>query len=211
MQTATVPAEILADAANGRARVVPLTVEQYHRMLVSGILSEGAPVELLDGLLVEIDRSRAGERPMTVSPRHCASVGRWLRWLAEIEARGYALRLQAPITVPPGHEPEPDVAIVRSRPEGFVDRHPGPEEVACVVEVSESSLDRDRTTKQRIYANAGVPQYVIVNLANDRVELYEEPDRAAGAYRRVSLLGRGDVSSLRVGDVLRLPVSELLP
>lgn len=211
MQVATLSTELLADAVNGRARVVPLTVEQYHQMLEAGILEEGAPIELLDGLLVEIDRSRTGEKPMPVSPQHCLSVNRWLRWLPQVEAKGHHLRLQAPITIPPSHEPEPDVAIVHGTPDDFADHHPGPGEVACVVEVADSSLERDRGTKQRIYATAGVPQYLIVNLVNERVELYEDPDAESGRYRRVTLLGRGDFLSLHVGGGLRLLVAELLP
>lgn len=210
MQTATLATEILA-AANGRARVVPLTVEQYHQMLAAGILEEGAPIELLDGLLVEIDRSPAGEKPMTVGPHHRLSVSRWLRWLPQIEAKSCHLQLQAPITIPPNHEPEPDVTIVHGAPDDFADHHPGPSEVACVIEVADSSLERDRSTKQRIYASAGVPQYLIVNLIDERVELYEEPDTVTGRYRLVTLLGRGDVLSLRVGDTLQLPVADLLP
>lgn len=187
--------------------VVPLTVDQYHQMVEAGILPEGAPIELLDGLLIQKDRGAA----MTTNPRH-ASVLDSLNWLlaAELPPRGGYLRLQSPLTLPPHHEPEPDAAIVRGKPQDYRDHHPLAADVCCVIEVADSSLERDRTLKQRIYATAGIDQYVLINLTDRRVELFEEP--AHGTYRLASTLTEADSLYLRTptGEPLEVPAVELL-
>jgi len=186
-----------------------LTVDQYHRMLETGILADGEPVELLDGLLVVKDRGPA----MTLSPRHRFVVSLLMRLAPRIEAVGAHLELQSPITFAPDNEPEPDGMIVQGRLEDYAERHPGPQDVSCVIEVAESSLKRDRTTKQRIYATAGIPQYVILNLVDRQIEVREEPRAATGRYRTARVLGRDERVSLHLPgrQELEVPGTELLP
>ncbi|MFO1351745.1 MAG: hypothetical protein U1F68_14175 [Gammaproteobacteria bacterium] len=96
--------------------LVTLTVAQYHRMVEAGILPEGEPIELIDGLLVKKNRG-AG---MTAHPLHALVVSRLIRLAPSLEALGYHLRLQNPITIAPPHEPEPDAAIVRGTPAAYM-------------------------------------------------------------------------------------------
>jgi Uma2 family endonuclease len=189
--------------------VVPLNVEQYHSMRETGILAEDAPVELIDGLLVYKDRGGA----LPVSPLHTFVIHRMTRLAPALEERGCHLRLENPITLPPSHEPEPDGAVVQGRPEDYLERHPGPGDVLCVIEVSDSSLRYDRTTKQSIYAAAGIAQFIIVNLVEGRIEIYEDPNVAEKCYGLVRILYRGDTISLRVpGDrTLGVPAADWLP
>ena len=159
------------DWLQARAAVVPLTVEQYHEMIRRGIIAEGSHIELVDGMLVLKDRSKRGEDPMTVGTEH-----RWavegLRDLNErVRAWGMHVASQQPITIPTMHEPEPDATFVEGRREDYLSRTPAASEVLCVCEVSDSSLDYDRTTKQRLYATAGIPQYLIVNLVDRVIEI----------------------------------------
>ncbi len=199
---------LLLEEIGHAAEVVPLTVEQYHRMLETEILAEGEPIELLDGLLVPKDRGEG----MTVKPFHRLVVSRLMQLAPRLEALGCHLQLQSPVTIGPSHEPEPDGLVVRGSFEDYVDRHPGPADVTCLIEVSQSSLERDRTTKQRIYATAGIAQYVILNLADRRAEVYEEPQPAAGRYASVRLAGTEEGVSLRLpgGKQLEVPISQLL-
>lgn len=189
--------------------VVPLNVEQYHSMRETGILAEDAPVELIDGLLVYKDRGGA----LPVSPLHAFVTHRMARLAPALEERGCHLRLENPITLPPSHEPEPDGAVVQGRPEDYLERHPGPGDVLCVIEVSDSSLRNDRTIKQSIYAAAGIAQFVIVNLVEGRIEVYEDPNVAERGYRLVRILYRDDAISLRIpGDrTLGVPAADWLP
>lgn len=189
--------------------VVPLNVEQYHSMRETGILAEDAPVELIDGLLVYKDRGGA----LPVSPLHTFVTHRMARLAPALEERGCHLRLENPITLPPSHEPEPDGAVVQGRPEDYLERHPGPGDVLCVIEVSDSSLKTDRTVKQSVYAAAGIAQFIIVNLVEGRIEVYEDPNVVERGYRLVRILYRDDTISLRVpGDrTLGVSAADWLP
>lgn len=189
--------------------VVPLTVHQYHRMQETGILAEDEPIELLNGLLVHKDR---GGAQMPVSPLHALVVSRMVALAPDLEARGCHLRQQNPMTIAPSHEPEPDGFIVLGSADDYLDRHPAPREVTCVIEVADSSLHRDRTTKKTIYAAASIPQYVLVNLVDRRIEIYEQPNETDGTYGSTRILGKGDVLALSTGaQPLEIPAAMLLP
>src|SRR4051812_24493271 len=83
--------------------IVPLTVEQYHRMIAAGILAEGEPIELLDGLLVRRSRGQG----MTTHPQHALVVSKLTMLLvAAVDATRCHVRIQSPVTLPPRDEPE---------------------------------------------------------------------------------------------------------
>ena len=174
---------LLEQVVAGRApAVLPLTVDQYHRMIASGILKEGEPTELIDGILVRKDRSDRGGTPMAHGPRHALTVKRTDRLLRSVETFGWHLHVQLPVTLSAIQEPEPDLAIVKGRAEDYLARHPGPDQIGLLVEVSDSTLEYDRTTKQRLYAVAGIILYWIINLVERQVEVYEQPLAAEGRY-----------------------------
>ena len=189
--------------------IVPLTIEQYHRMLETGILTEGAPIELLDGLLV----AKVQGEGMTVNSRHSRVVSRFLDLVAELRGRGCGFRAQSPVSLPPYDEPEPDAAIARGSLDDYAERHPGGEDLSCVIEVADTSLTRDRTTKRSIYAAAGIPQYLIVDLAGRWIEVDEDPDAKTRSYRSRRLLTAEDEVLLRLpgGDRLTVPARPYLP
>src|SRR5437764_815669 len=171
--------QLMRDLIRTPESLVGLTVEQYHRMIDRGILEEGAPIELLDGILVRKDRAKAGEDPRTVGNEHLWAVENLRRVMRDVESHGFFVLSQQPITLPPDGEPEPDGAIVRGTIDDYRRRKPVAADVSCVIEVADSSLDRDRGTKQRIYADAGIGQYIIINLFEKTVEVYERPIRGS--------------------------------
>lgn len=145
--------------------VCRLTVSQYHEMMAAGILADGDPLELLEGWLVPT---------MVKNPPHATARHFVTKALEQIAPSGWHVRSQEPITLEDS-EPEPDAAIVRGGPEQYERCHPGPRDVALVVEVADASLSRDRSTKKRVYARAGIPVYWIVNLPERRIEVYADP------------------------------------
>jgi Uma2 family endonuclease len=150
---------------------------------------------------------------MTVHPLHGLVVSKLLLLAASLRALGCHLRSQTAITIPPRHEPEPDGFIVRGRPEDYIAHHPEPADVSCAIEVADSSLARDRTTKLRIYATAGIPQYLVINIPDRRIESHEEPDRERGAYRDRRELTAEATLALLLPDGRRFEVAaaDLLP
>lgn len=120
-----------------------LTVEDYHRMLEAEILTEEDRCELLDGALFEM----SGE-----GPPHASVVARLARWLIEgTPGEEWAVRIGSPVTLPPWSEPQPDLAVVDAKDSNFRS-HPG--RAHLLIEVSQTSLRKDRVRKARIYAGA---------------------------------------------------------
>jgi Uma2 family endonuclease len=150
-----------------------LSVEQYHRMVRLGILSDDDPVELLEGWLVY---------KMPKNPPHRAATKLTRNALETIISGDWYVDTQEPVTLMDS-EPEPDVVIVRGNTRNYLDRHPGAEDIALVIEVSDTTLERDRTSKKRLYARAGIPIYWIINLLEQQVEVYSEPVIEEATYQ----------------------------
>jgi Uma2 family endonuclease len=195
------------------ARIARLTVEQVEGMLAAGILADGAPIELIDGVLVYKNRSDRGEDPRTIGKKHSLGVKLLGRLDPDLERHGCHMQTQNPVRIPPHDEPEPDGAVLRGQPRDYTDQLPGAPDVYAVIEVADASLDYDRTAKLALYARAGIAQYIIVNLRLDCVEVYERP--AAGEYRyeSVTVLRRGETLALSAGTETRIDfdVARLLP
>lgn len=196
---------------NNRRPPAGLTVEQYHRMIETGILRSGEPIELLEGQLVWKDRSAVGEDPMSVGKKHSRVIGILTSLDAQLRKLGSYMRIQIPVTLSANSEPEPDGCIVRGTQDDYEDDNPGPQEISCVIEVADSSLAEDRDRKQRIYANSGLQQYVIINLVDSVIEEYTEPEVGRGRYARVSPFPPGKKIELRTATKpLVLPVGKFL-
>ena len=145
--------------------VVPLPVEAYHALRQAGFYADGDPIELLEGFLV---------LKMTKGPRHETARRKLRRLLERLVTGAYFVDEQGALTTTDS-EPEPDVLIIRGGIDDYPSRHAGPEETSLIAEVADSSLDRDRGVKQRVYARAGVPVYWVVDLVNNCIEVFTEP------------------------------------
>jgi Uma2 family endonuclease len=182
-----------------------LSVDQYHAMIRKGILTEDDPAELLEGLLV-VKRSK--------NPPHSVATGLVQDALTLLVPIGWHVQTQDPVTTEDS-EPEPDVKVVRGDRRDYVNRHPGPEDVALAVEVSDATLHRDRGVKKRVYARARIPVYLIVNLVENKIEVYTDPSGPGDEpdYRQRQDYGRGDAVPVVIqGQVIgHLPVDQLLP
>ena len=171
--------------------VFPLTVEQYHTMIETGVLTDDDPVELIEGVLVF---------HMPKNPPHTYVLEAVTETLRPLLPSGWTLRAQEPVTLDDG-EPEPDVVIARGNRRRYRQRHPGPADVGIVIEVSDSTLDRDRGTKLRSYARAGIAEYWIVNVAEQVIEVRTEPlsDGTEPSYRHTRFISAPKTMSLILG------------
>src|SRR5580704_12759015 len=138
-------------------RIARLTVDQVHAMLEAGILRDGEPIELIDGVLVRKDRSDQGGDPLTIGKKHNLVVNLLVRLDRELAPLGCHMQSQGPICLPPRDEPEPDGVVLRGEPRAYSDRLPTARDATAVVEVADSSLPYDRTVKLALYARAGIP------------------------------------------------------
>jgi Uma2 family endonuclease len=187
---------------------VPITVDQFQQMIQNGIFHDGDPNELIDGWLVRKDRSARGENIKGHHPRHALLISRLQRLLtASCESAGLFLRIQLPVVLADINSPEPDVAVVRGTEEDYADNHPGSADLPLVIEVADSSLAADRSTKQRLYATAGIPQYWLINLPESQVEVYGEPDVAKGKYAQRTICTPGQTVAWPPTPTRRLEIS----
>lgn len=181
------------------------SVDQYHAMIQASILTEDDPVELLEGWLIT---------KMPKNPRHTLVTQLARDLLASLLPPGWYINIQEPITTAES-EPEPDVVVVRGERRQYPDHHPGPQDIALVIEVADSSLRRDQTLKKRIYAAAGISVYWIVNLIDGQIEVYSEPSGSHEQpdYHQQQNYGLEDAVPVVVDgqEVGRLSVQDLLP
>ncbi|SFI66919.1 Uma2 family endonuclease [Planctomicrobium piriforme] len=192
--------------------LLQLTVEQYRAMIDAGILPDGESVELLEGLLVRKDcRDQCGDIH-AVGPRHTSIRKRLLKVLVEaLSSHGCHFQSQLPITIPGHNEPQPDLAVMHACEDEYLGRNPVPSELLLVIEVAHNSLELDRLHKQRIYAEAEVPEYWIVNLHDDLVEVYRSPNASQGIYLDCLEFRLDEVVSFRLEkDTIRLPVASFV-
>jgi Uma2 family endonuclease len=174
-------------------------------MIDIGILTADDPVEMLEGWIVE---------KMPKNPPHRIANKLTRNALENILPDGWYVDTQEPITLEDS-EPEPDVVIVRGNTRDYSDRHPGSQDLALVVEIADSTLERDRTIKKRIYARAGIAVYWIINLAEQQIEVYTQPinstEEPTYSQRQDYKLGDEVTVFIEGREVGRLNVQDLLP
>jgi Uma2 family endonuclease len=174
-------------------------VEEYERMVEAGILTENDRVELIEGEIVEMS---------PIGSRHAACVKRLNTVLAALVGVSGIISIQDPVVLDDLSEPEPDVVLLRPRPDFYEHGHPRASDVLLLIEVSDTTLKYDRQVKMPLYARAGVEEFWVVNLQDEEVEVYTRP--SGGAYQSVRRVGRGETVNSENVAGLALEVDAVL-
>lgn len=154
-----------------------LTVAEYHRMAETGIFSPDARVELIEGEVIDM--------PPIGSP-HAGTVG-FLGKRLEYAAGNLSLVfVQNPIFLDMNNEPQPDLMLLRPRPDFYRSSHPTPADVFLIVEVADTSLAYDTQIKLPLYARYGIPEVWLADLSNRRFLVHRTP--AAAGFQEVQPL-----------------------
>jgi Uma2 family endonuclease len=175
------------------------TVAEYNRMGEAGILTEDDRVELVEGEIIEMS---------PIGRRHAACVDRLTELLSERLNRRAIIRVQNPIVLNDYSEPQPDVALLKRRDDFYEQSLPTPEDVLLVIEVSDTTLEYDRQIKAPLYARAGITEVWIVNLMDEQVEIYAQPEN--GAYQSQRQAERGQSINSSTALNLTLSVDDIL-
>ena len=173
------------------------TVDEFHRMAEAGILGEDDRVELVEGELIEMT---------PIGSRHAACVNRLVKLLSSLEA--YLLSVQNPVSLDPRTELQPDIALLKPRPDFYASAHPRPRDVVLIIEVADTSAAADREVKLPLYAKAGIPEVWLVDLPGGVIEVYRDPGESA--YRTAQPLHPGDPALPIPGTTLRLAPEQVL-
>jgi Uma2 family endonuclease len=174
------------------------TAGEYDRMIAAGILTKYDRVELIEGDIIEMS---------PIGSRHAACVMRLNKLLSKLTGEDAIISVQGPIGLNDYSEPQPDVALLRPRPDYYATSHPTPSDVLLLIEVADSSLMFDRDRKLPLYAAAGIAEAWIVDLVNDNVTVYAEPANESFEVERRFTRGQRIVSPalpnlLTVDDVI---------
>jgi Uma2 family endonuclease len=173
------------------------SVEDFHRMAEAGILSEDDRVELIRGEVVELS---------PVGKRHMAALKRLLNALFPLQqAKKVLIQVQDPLRLFPDTEPQPDLVLLSYREDFYRERIPEAKDALLVVEVAETSLDHDLKVKLPLYAQAGIPEVLVVDLVREKVHVFRKPQGAG--YQEARALEEGELEVLG----LKVPVKEVLP
>jgi Uma2 family endonuclease len=181
----------LSDLAPERVR--PLRRVEFERLVEAGAF-EDERIELLDGAIVEMSPH---------GPPHAAAITRLTKLLVIGVGDRAEVRAQLSFAASDISEPEPDFAVV---PKGAY-REAHPATALLLVEVSATSLNKDRKLKASIYARAGVPEYWIVNVAETCVERHTVP--RDGSYAKIEVVRPGESIRLELLDAVEIPVAEI--
>jgi Uma2 family endonuclease len=175
------------------------SVKEYYRMAETGVLEPDARVELLDGEIIEMS---------PIGPFH-GSVTNFLMELFMSKSKGrWITGVPGPVRLDDHSEPQPDLMLLKPSSNFYRKRHPRAEDVFLLVEISDTSLEKDQEKKLPAYARAGIAEVWIVNLNELTIEVYRQP-RFSGYSSKVVLQAGDKASPQRFPDA-KVDVAELL-
>ncbi|MCA1629883.1 MAG: Uma2 family endonuclease [Acidobacteria bacterium] len=175
-----------------------ISAVEYERMGEAGIFPPDARLELIEGDIFEMS---------PIGSPHAACVDTLTLLFTELAQRRFIVRVQNPIRLDDFSEPQPDLTLLRWREDFYRGAHPTPADVLLVVEVADTTVVTDRTIKVPLYARAGVAEVWVVNIPEERVEIYTGP--AGEAYQTAAESGRGERAQSPTVEGLSVSVDEL--
>jgi Uma2 family endonuclease len=181
------------------------TVEEFERAADLGAFGPNARLELIEGEII---------RKMTQREPHAWAIQAVTEALRAVFVQGYSVRVQLPLVLVSHSKPEPDIAVTLGSFNDYKRAHPTT--AILVVEISDTTLLMDQTTKAALYARAGIPEYWIVNLPERLIEVYRQPgpmptQPLGHGYRSLTRHPEGEtVAPLGFPDAA-IPTSGLLP
>jgi len=175
-----------------------ISVKEYDQMIEYGILTTKDKVELLNGVIIE---------KMPKGIKHAALndlVGEIFR---ENLGSKITVRNQNPIVLDDFSEPEPDIVLAKPPRKRYFENHPTPEDIFLIVEISDSTLGRDRFAKGLAYARADIRQYLILNVQDQTIEDYRQPN--ADGYQSKQTYRNGEQFNLVAFPEIEIKVDDL--
>jgi Uma2 family endonuclease len=175
------------------------TVEEFQRICDAGIFPPDSRFELIRGEIIQMPNP---------SRRHSGRVNKLNRVFTSRLAESVIVSIQNEMFLDAMSGPKPDVVICKPLEELFGPFEPTPDDVLLLVEISDTSLRYDTRIKAPLYAQAGIPEYWLLNIPDDVLEVRTDP--AAGEYRKTEIYRRGQtIAPLNIPNVV-FTIDELL-
>lgn len=189
-------AEVVQNGQSLYARLI--SVKEYDQMITHEILTAGDQVELLNGVIIE---------KMPKGIKHAALNDLATEIFREKLGNKVIVRNQNPVVLDDFSELEPDIVLATPPREIYFERHPTPKDILLIVEISDSTLGRDRYAKGLTYAKAGIRQYLVFNIQDETVEDYREPN--ADGYQSKQTYRSGAAFNLVAFPEIEIKVDDL--
>lgn len=175
------------------------SVDDYEQMIERKILTEEDRVELIHGEIID---------KMPIGPKHAATVNKSTNVFARILGEKVIVSSQNPVHLADS-QPEPDITLLRPRADFYASKNPQPKDVLLLTEVSDSSLDFDREVKLPMYAQAGIVEFWLINLAEDTLTVHRQPT-PEGEYRWTQTYRRGQTVEIEAFPGVIFAVDQLI-
>jgi Uma2 family endonuclease len=183
------------------------TVAEFERAIDLGLFGPEERLELIDGDIL---------KKLTQNPPHSTALLKAQTILFHTFGTGFVVRPQMPLNfgAGSGNRPEPDLAVVAGSVDDYASGHPTT--AVLVLEIADTTLAYDRTTKAGQYARAGILDYWFLNLIDRILEVYRQPGPMAGQpfghyYGNITrYVEAGTVAPLAAPNSL-IHVTDLLP
>ncbi|WP_448564378.1 Uma2 family endonuclease [Trichothermofontia sp.] len=170
------------------------TIADYHAMIAAGILDD-RPVELIHGEIVEMAPEGKSHAYFSTASGN---------YLVQRLGDRALVRPSKPITLSETSEPEPDIAVVQPLGREYLSHHPYPENIFWLIEYAHASLAKDLEIKRKLYAEAQIPEYWVVNLQTQQLIVFRDPQN--GDYNTRITLTEGTIAPLAFPDIL-MPIT----
>jgi Uma2 family endonuclease len=175
------------------------TVDEYYRMAQAGILDPDARLELIEGEILEMS---------PVGTRHVSCVNRLNRLFNRRLGDEALVSVQNPVRLSNYTETQPDIVLLRPRDDCYKEKRISWEDACLVIEVSDTTIRRDRDLKLPLYSTAGISELWIIDLQQETLFAYREP--GPKSYGKTLTLNRGGSLSMLAFPVVVFQVEELI-
>ncbi len=175
------------------------TVEQYQKMVESGIIAEGERVELIRGEIIQM---------AAIGRRHAASVNRLVRLFSQVIGDRAIISPQNPVQLDDNSVPQPDIALLHPRADFYEAGHPQPQDIFLLVEVADTTVEADREIKIPLYAEPGIIEIWLVDINAQCVEVYRQPTPTG--YQSIQKFQRGQNLAIQAFLDINITIDQIL-
>jgi Uma2 family endonuclease len=175
-----------------------ITTDRYQKMVATGVLTKRDRIELIEGEMLDM---------APIGPKHATIADRLTRLFILAVQNAAIVSSGRPVNLGDFSEPQPDVMLLKPRADGYSNAHPDAADVLLVIEVSDSTLTFDQSTKLSLYARYGVSEYWVIDVEGKRVLTYREP--TAKGYVRKRELAVTEAASPQAFPDLKIAVNEI--
>ncbi len=174
------------------------SIQDYHQMVVAGILTEDERVELIQGEIVQMS---------PIGVRHASCVNRLNKLFSQLLGDRVIVAVQDPVILSNLCEPQPDLALLKPRDDFYAAGHPQPQDILLLVEVADTTIESDfaertlceRTIKIPLYASSKIREVWLVDVNELVVEVFREP--TVNSYQSIQKLQIGEIFVQAFPDV----------